>query len=182
MPLPPAPVTFRRLPLSNSRRYALVDEADYERVCHLRWRVTRDGYVVSGSGRNVIHLHRLIAGTPVGMDTDHAEGRRLDNRRSRLRVCGRGQNNANSRPRRSRTGYRGVYVTARGRYRAQIRVGRKLHNLGTFARAVDAARVYDAAARAHFGEFATCNYSPDGRRRLRRPVAPGANRPPPRPA
>jgi hypothetical protein len=37
--------------------------------------------------------------------------------------------------------------------------GRKIH-LGTFGDEADAARVYDAAARQHFGAFAHCNFPP----------------------
>jgi hypothetical protein len=175
----PSPPMSRRLTLPNSTRCAIVDDDVFERVRHLKWRLTRDGYVVSGASAAVIWLHRLVAGTKPGLDTDHANGRREDNRRANLRSCTRSLNNANARWRRpSKTGYRGVYATPNGRFRAQIRVRRRLLQLGTFARAADAARSYDVAARLHFAEFASCNFSPDGRRRLRQRARAGADHAP----
>lgn len=153
-----------RLRLTNSRRVALIDRIDVARVAGRRWRLTRDGYVVSGSGRELVWLHRVVARTPVGSFTDHRNHNRLDNRRANLRVCSYRENNCNQRQRRSGSGYRGVYRTPRGRFRAQIRVWGRLMQLGSYGSPEEAACAFDNAARRFHGEFARPNFGRDGRR------------------
>lgn len=154
-----------RIPLNNGG-YALVDARDLSLVLadSYRWRRTADGYVVSGSNARPVYMHRLIARTPAGLDTDHVNGNRHDNRRSNLRTATRTQNNAGARRRLSQTGFRGVYWN-HGRFRAQITVEGVRHHLGTFDTAPEAARAYDAAARRWFGDFARLNFPRAGERR-----------------
>ena len=55
--------------------------------------------------------------------------------------------------------FKGVNLTSNGRrWRSQICVNGKRMFLGTFAKEIDAAKAYDAAARKHFGEFAMPNF------------------------
>lgn len=62
------------------------------------------------------------------------------------------------------SGYKGVgWSRASGKWRAYIQVdGRQVH-LGLHLDPLDAARVYDAAALEHFGEYARLNF-PGGAR------------------
>jgi hypothetical protein len=90
--------------LSNGSE-ALVDAADYEWLNQWNWWVN-EGYAYRqvGQGRTKdsrgqttgIMMHRLIMDTPAGMDTDHINRNRLDNRRSNLRIVDRAQNNYNT--------------------------------------------------------------------------------------
>ena len=98
-------------------------------------------------------------GEPEGLEVDHINGYKLDNRKCNLRPCEPRQNKCNTPLRRDNTtGYKGVYAS-RGKYRAQLRNGNKHHYLGSFGSPVEAARAYDKAAREHFGEFAQVNFA-----------------------
>lgn len=57
------------------------------------------------------------------------------------------------------TGYRGVSLrSSTGMYRASLGVDYKVRHLGYFSDPLDAARAYDAAALAQYGEFAQLNF------------------------
>lgn len=148
-----------RVPLGNGG-HALVDATDADRVLSRTW--TRDDRPHTSYARSfdqatgrTLYLHRFVLGDPEG-EVDHRNRNGLDNRRSNLRVCNRSLNNANHR---AREGFRGVSRDRRqDRWKARITVDYKEHWLGGYATAEEAAKAYDAAAREHFGEFATLNF------------------------
>lgn len=65
--------------------FALVDDADVERVAGIRWHLSDTGYAVNRSSGKTIRMHRLINNTPDNLVTDHINRDRLDNRRENLR-------------------------------------------------------------------------------------------------
>ena len=134
-----------------------MDDADYLRVFDLRWRRTKQGYVVSGRGYTK-PLHRvLLAPIPEGMEVDHINGDKLDNRRSNLRVVTHRENSYNQGAYKGRR-YKGVYFHAKtGKWRASLNKDRRTHYLGLFETEEDAARAYNEAAREIFGAFARLN-------------------------
>lgn len=149
--------------------FALVDDADYERVMAAGpWQAQPNGrttYVqraqCQGNGRPTTqHLHTFITGWPYA---DHLNGDGLDNQRTNLRPTTHAQNMFNKRLyRNSTSGFKGV--TRRrsdGRWQAQIQANKKHRHLGYFDAAEDAARAYDAAARELHGEYARLNF-PEG--------------------
>lgn len=150
----------------NGGHFVKVDDADYDRVADRNWYVCSAGYArhtiyprVKGSPTSLL-MHRVIMNTPEGMLTDHINHDTLDNRRSNLRVCDQSQNNANSRMLRSNTKgqFKGVSKhPASERWYAQISVNKNHIYLGCFKSEIDAARVYNEAAKKHFGEFAYLN-------------------------
>lgn len=152
-------------------RVALVDDADYELVSRHRWHVfeqdrgpgrrpdgpyARAGIYRPSDQRTVmILMHVLITGRT---GTDHANGNGLDNRRENLRPAGQDLNTANTRPTPGQSSrFKGVRRHREGKWEARIRIGRPVY-LGLFSDEEDAARAYDAAAVAAWGEFARPNF------------------------
>ena len=148
----------------------LVDDEDFERFGMLRWSVREAAtqsvcypYAVihiRNPRRGFIYLHRSITGCPDGLVVDHINGDTLDNRRSNLRICTRGENARNQQLSCSNTsGFKGV-TRSGPKWHAQISAGpgkRRVH-IGNFKTPVEAAMAYDAAARKYHGEFARLNF------------------------
>jgi hypothetical protein len=150
---------------------ALIDDEDLPKVQGYSWTVNSHGYVVAVVGpkdkRQVIKLHRLILNTPEGLDTDHRDRDKLNNRKSNLRKATRRQNTGNRVvPKDGCTSrYKGVYWHSLGKGHWRARFGYrdegkiKHKHLGLFDDEVVAAKAYDAAAIEHFGkDFALLNF------------------------
>lgn len=142
--------------------YAIVDEEDFGRVSAHAWFLTRQGYLIANmtAGGRRVHprMHRFILGPPAGQDVDHKNGNKLDNRKGNLRAATRAQSCAN-RPKlgHSRWPYKGLRLRG-GKWRVRINVAGVQREFGRFDTAEEAARAYDAAARAAFGEYARTNF------------------------
>jgi len=141
---------------NNPKAIAIVDAIDHELVSKFIWRMHPRGYIMTGK-KNVILLHRLINHTPLGSETDHKNENKLDNRRKNLRTCTPTQNQCNVTNSRNTSGFRGVYLFHNGKYVAQIRINGKQTNLGYFTDKIEAAKVYNLAAKKYHGEFAKLN-------------------------
>ena len=105
------------------------------------------------------YLHRYITGATGGMQVDHINGDRLDNRSENLRVCLNEENSRNKGPnKKNKSGYKGVYFNkSTGKWIAQLTVNYKCRHLGTFETAEEAALAYNKAAKQFHGEFAFQN-------------------------
>ncbi len=105
-------------------------------------------------------MHKIIA-QRMGITSecvDHIDGDSLNNRRSNLRGCTRGENVRNAKKRKNASSvYKGVSARS-GKFAAQIKVSGKRFHLGTFTDELEAAKAYDAAAKLHFGDFARINF------------------------
>lgn len=153
---------MKKLPLRGKHGeglYAIVDDADYSQVCGYRWHCT-SGYAARGAGQAGIRirLHTQLMKPGPGLEVDHKNGDKLDNRRANLRVCTHQQNVRNA-PRLSASGYRGVHkvTTPTPTWYAHIAVNGKKHYLGSFDTAREAAVAYNSAATELHGEFALLN-------------------------
>lgn len=107
-------------------------------------------------------MHRVITQAPAGIEVDHINRNRLDNRRSNLRLTDRKGNARNrSRNRKSTSGLKGVRRFGRNdcRWVAEIGYEGHTHHLGIYPTAEEAAVAYDLAAMALHGEFAAVNFS-----------------------
>lgn len=82
---------MKKILLKNTGRYTLVDDNDYNKIMAFgSWHENDSGYAVKRGkvyGKSsTIRLHRVIADPPKGLEVDHINGNRLDNRRNNLRV------------------------------------------------------------------------------------------------
>lgn len=154
-------------------RVAVVDADDFALLSQFKWRLHVGRYAARSCKGKVVLMHRVILSLSDEREGDHINGDGLDNRRVNLRQVTRRQNLMNKKPykryvnRRSGTPwsqFKGVsWGGSLGHetkpWRARIHVGPgKERQLGRFATELQAARVYDKAAREHYGEFARLNF------------------------
>ena len=99
---------------------------------------------------------------PRGMDIDHINGQRDDNRLSNLRLASRSKNQQNLRgAKRSNrsSGVLGVYWHAQGScWRARITVNGKTHHVGLYPTVAEAAAARSAAEQRYFTHAPMRNY------------------------
>lgn len=146
-------------------KYALVSDIDYKYLNQWKWRYHKsklNGYAKRTTPQQSFYMHRVILermGFHIFKETDHRDGNGLNNQRRNLRPSTRSQNCHNLRGHRDNpSGYKGVCWFPRDR-KWQVRIyisGHHVH-LGYFNNKIDAARVYNKAAKKYFGEFAYLN-------------------------
>lgn len=147
---------------------ALVDDEDYERVSHYRWRVLKNAnrrYAIASPRINgvtkTLYLHRFIMDAGTDVFVDHKDGNGLDNQKHNLRFATPQQNSRNNPGRSITSKYKGVsWDKRRSRWKAQIGVARGCKTMccGRFDTEEQAARAADAAALAYHGDFARLNF------------------------
>lgn len=150
---------MKKIPLTNSNKPAIVDDGDFRKASRRRWCFT-EGYVLS-IDRPHTYLHHLVNGRPpLGLQTDHRNGNGLDNRKQNLRFATKSQNGANAgKYSNNLSGFKGVSrCSDREKWRAQITSNGRVFNLGHFDSPIEAAKVYDKAAKKFHGEFAKLNF------------------------
>ena len=129
---------------SNSDTVFIVDAERAEEVSRWTW-YERHGYAVSKWNREYIRMHHVIKGRVEGMDTDHINRNRADNRASNLRFVPRGVNlrNVGAQPR-NMFGLRGVrWVGRENGWQARVGYkGKRLH-LGNYSTPEEASAVVE---------------------------------------
>ncbi|HTS15292.1 MAG TPA: hypothetical protein VMH24_06470, partial [Candidatus Sulfotelmatobacter sp.] len=146
---------------------AIVDAADLHMVAGVSWTAvstSRGRWYVNGSdgAGGTVMLHRLLLGLARGdpRQGEHRNGDGLDNRRANLRIATQSQNNANTKKRPSaiHSRFKGVSWHRKGhKWQGHITVDGHARGLGLFVDESDAARAYDQAALAAWGDFALTN-------------------------
>lgn len=92
-------------------------------------------------------LHHAVAGYPLkGLQIDHINGNKLDNRACNLRIATRRENALNRKSRRlgrNHSKYPGVtFYKKSGKWMAQISIDKKKYYLGSYENEEDAAKSY----------------------------------------
>lgn len=145
-------------------KFALVDDEDFEELNKHKWCIG-GGYAlreiwINGKGKTEL-MHRVINKTPDGLQTDHINWNKLDNRKINLRSCTASQNRMNRGcPKNNSTGVKGVRIQVRKHkgktykyIQAQIGVNGKQIHLGIFKTLEEASQSYADAVKKYFGEF-----------------------------
>ena len=150
---------MKSIPLTQGK-FAIVDDGDYDWLTQWKWCYDA-GYamrnIYSKTGRILKPMHALIMETPKGMDTDHINGDKLDNRRGNLRICTHAENMRNrGKQSDNESGYKGVMKHKnKGKWVANIVVSGKSIYLGIYDNPEKAARAYLLASKEYFGEFSS---------------------------
>lgn len=115
--------------------------------------------------QKVILVHRAVYSTFKGallngVQIDHINRDRSDNRLENLRTANNSTNKMNmSKHRGTKNRYKGVYWLAkRNKYQTQVQYQGKHHTVGYFSDEEQAARAYDYKAVELFGEYACLNF------------------------
>lgn len=135
--------------------WTLVDADKAEWANQWTWGVANGGYAtrwqrINGIFTNVV-LHRVLLGltTGDGLEGDHRDRNRLNNRLSNLLVVTTAEQMQNkSSYRGSTSAHRGVSLHRTGKWQASISVGGKMRYLGLFSDEAEAAQVALAARQA----------------------------------
>lgn len=131
-------------PMRRGGGCATLNPADVDRVAGFSW-YDGGGYAHTAVSGRVVKMHRMITEAPAGLDVDHINGDKRDNRRTNLRVVTHAQNMQNIRKSNNRTGYRGVTKVGGKRhcYSSSIQQNGSRVYIGCFASAELAAKAYD---------------------------------------
>jgi hypothetical protein len=153
---------MKKIPLTQGK-YALVDDEDFAELSQYKWQYSC-GYATRGVSRrdqrlgmpSKVNMQRQLLGYPKGMDTDHINGDKLDNRRFNLRACSHTENTRNrAKEIRNTSGYVGVHWhKVNKKWVAQIKVNQKVVYLGSFTSVKEAINTRREAAMKYFGEYA----------------------------
>lgn len=149
---------------------ALVDDEDYDYLNQWKWFANRDkGTGSYNAGRNaptvngkrgMIRMHRQILGiTDPKVHGDHINHNTLDNQRQNLRIANHSESMANRRSHKSSTSkYKGVcWSSWHKKWAVTIKENRKQKHLGYFENELEAALIYNKAAKKIYGGFAYLN-------------------------
>ena len=142
-------------------KMAIVDDEDYDYINQWKWQYLPVGYAARNFKKNdngvrpLVYMHCMIVPHPEGMQTDHANQNKLDNRRDNLRVCSRSQNYINGGLRADNSsGVRGVvWHRASQKWEASIGYNGKRIHIGLYNDIGCASKAYSNKSRELFGVF-----------------------------
>lgn len=141
-----------------------IDKEDEPLVRQYKWSCSTDSHgivtICNSKGRSV---YDLILNTPKGMEADHIDLNRLNNRRSNLRIVTHQQNQCNQPLQRNNTsGVAGVsYYPPRRKYRARIKVCQHDIHLGYYSTFDEAVQARNVGMKFMFGEYGRYNDVPE---------------------
>lgn len=135
----------------------LLDTEDFTACNRYQWYVNKNGYAANDSKPRKL-MHRLVMGFPKE-NIDHANGNKLDNRKSNLRLCNQSQNTSNASKRKTnKSGYKGVSWNKRyTKWESYLTFNYKHIFLGYYDTKEKAAYAYNLKAKEVWGEYAKLN-------------------------
>lgn len=140
------------------RTFISVEDIDI--IKEYKWHKNKWGYAEGVKGkakdntRKKIKMHRLILKCPQGMEVDHINRNKLDNRRENLRICTKSENIWNS-VKKNSTGARGVAKCSNNDgYYVRIQKNKNMYYQGYYKNIDDAIKARKEAEEKYFGEFA----------------------------
>ncbi len=151
--------------LTKKGQEIIVDKEDFDLLNSHKWCIQSMGYAIRRLGKNegkgMILMHRAIIGDiPKGMQVDHINRNKLDNRRSNLRIVTNAQNSRNRTiSGNNLSGFRGVYWSKLGsKWEVRIKYNYQSYFLGLFDSKLEASKVYDREATRLFKQYAVLNH------------------------
>lgn len=162
----PLPLEGSTVEIPLTKGYVTVVDAIDGDLIAINWFVKRsngDNYYARArvARRNNTPLHRVVMSRILGREltsnefVDHIDGDSLNNQRSNLRLATAAENQWNSGLSKANTsGFKGVWKTSSGRWRASLYYHRNAIWLGTFDSPEEAYQAYCEAALKYHGEFA----------------------------
>lgn len=103
-------------------KLVMVDDEYYDELSKYKWYARKDLHTYYAQRKEkqsdgkwkIIHMHRVILNTPIGLKTDHIDRNGLNNQRINLRIVTHQENMMNMRKRKDNTsGETGVYFQSR---------------------------------------------------------------------
>ena len=150
--------------VSTNNFHFYVDKEDLQLVKTKKWHVvTSQSEIRTVISSDRTYLHHLLLGNHKGLEIDHIDGDRLNNRRSNLRICTHQQNQCNQPLQRNNTsGVAGVrYYRPRHKFVARIKVSQYDLHLGYYHTLLEATQARNEGMRLMFGEYARMNDIPE---------------------
>jgi len=131
--------------------YLIIDEIDFDMCSNYNIYLNFAGYPAIKLDKKPVAIHRLILQAPTGTCIDHINHDKCDARRCNLRIASPQENASNLKLAKNNTsGYRGVYKTKHGRWKATVRHFGKEIYCGVYDDIKDAAQAA-ANKRAELG-------------------------------
>lgn len=158
-------------------KVTLVDDNDYEYLMQWQWNASKGVKTyyarrTANDPRRTVIMHRELLGAKKGQMVDHKDHNGLNNQRENIRLCS-ARDNCRNRPSRGLSKYLGVvqfccckqYTNKAGEqiekkyhyWRTSVYVDGKRKYLGSFSSEIEAAIIYNIAARKYYREFANPN-------------------------
>lgn len=138
----------------NLTEKTIFDKKDLQKVKKHKWRYEKKignqhGYVTADINDKTAKIHQIILGKIDGLEIDHINHNKLDNRRCNLRFVTRSQNNMN------RSGVKGYYFDKnKNKWFSRVIINRKQIYLGYFKTENEAKIARKEAEKKYYKQYA----------------------------